>query len=209
MSQKVKACGAWLSIVLIAVFGLLSCAAPVSADTLDTELLASPAVREVVATARDIAYRVSMVFDRDALVEAISAHDGARAAELLGFTEAEANALNARMDELRVEIFLAFPDVERMSVGYAGSSCGFAVAGSQCDVRSAVDNAAEAVSALDELLGFMDAPQGSNRPVSCHWGPYTASLVLCTTLGPVLYWPCAYVALCSFCEGGWVDSACS
>jgi len=166
-------------------------------------------VREVVATDRDIAYRVSMVSDRDALIEAVSAHDSARAAKILGFTEAEANALNARMDQLRVQIFLAFPDVEKMAVGYAGSSCGFAVADSHCDVRAAVDNAAEAVSAMDDLLAFMNMPQGSNRPVSCHWGPYIASLVLCTTVGPVLYWPCAYVALCSFCEGGWVDSACS
>jgi len=148
-------------------------------------------------------------FYRDALVEAVSAHDSARAATILGFTEAEANALNARMDQLRVQIFLAFPDVEKMAVGYAGSSCGFSVADSHCDVRAAVDNAAAAVSAMDNLLAFMNMPQGSNRPVSCHWGPYTASLVLCTTLGPVLYWPCAYVALCSFCEGGWVDSACS
>lgn len=44
--------------------------------------------------------------------------------------------------------------------------------------------------------------------VTCDWTPYLASLALCTLAGPAWYWPCAYVALCAYCEGGWVDSAC-
>lgn len=112
------------------------------------------------------------------------------------------------MDELRTEIFLAFPEVEKLAVGYAGSSCGFAVAEAQCDVEKALDLAGGAVLALDEILGFMSAPQGSGSPTSCQWGPFIASLILCTTLGPVLYWPCAYIGMCSFCDGSVIDTLC-
>lgn len=46
------------------------------------------------------------------------------------------------------------------------------------------------------------------KPLTCKWGPYLASLVVCGTLGPVFYWPCAYVAVCSFCSGGAADTMC-
>ena len=44
--------------------------------------------------------------------------------------------------------------------------------------------------------------------VDCQWGPYFATLVACGFSGPIAYWICAYVAICSFCSGGWVDDAC-
>ncbi len=48
-----------------------------------------------------------------------------------------------------------------------------------------------------------------NKRFSCRWGPYIATLIGCTKLGPILYWPCAYAAMCGWCSGGIADDICS
>jgi len=66
---------------------------------------------------------------------------------------------------------------------------------------------------------FLEKYQNKNFPkidlksyqkddVDCNWGQFSMSLILCTKTGPVLYWGCAYLALCGHCEGGWVDDIC-
>lgn len=52
-------------------------------------------------------------------------------------------------------------------------------------------------------------PDGNgDGEVDCAWGPYLGNLALCAATGPKLYWLCAGLAVCSWCEGGWVDNAC-
>lgn len=34
----------------------------------------------------------------------------------------------------------------------------------------------------------------------CRWVEYTACLVVCTALGPILYWPCAYLCWDTYCN---------
>lgn len=61
-----------------------------------------------------------------------------------------------------------------------------------------------------------DGPPGTTEPppdsiwwdTDCAWVPFTASVALCSALGPTLYWACAAVAACHWCEGGWIDDAC-
>jgi hypothetical protein len=35
----------------------------------------------------------------------------------------------------------------------------------------------------------------------CKWIKFTACLLACSGTGPVLYWPCAYLCVCSYCPG--------
>ncbi len=44
--------------------------------------------------------------------------------------------------------------------------------------------------------------------VDCSWVQYSIALVGCTFSGPWGYWLCSYLALCAYCEGGWVDNTC-
>ena len=37
---------------------------------------------------------------------------------------------------------------------------------------------------------------------------YTACLAVCTSGGPILYWPCAYLCICAFCPDMLPDEAC-
>lgn len=60
----------------------------------------------------------------------------------------------------------------------------------------------------DSLVPIPNNSLYKTSNVTCKWIPYTASLVVCSAGGPILYWPCAYVAVCAWCEGGWVDDAC-
>jgi len=54
--------------------------------------------------------------------------------------------------------------------------------------------------------GYPTCQEGD--PSSCEWLPYVAALALCTLLGPIWYWVCAYVAYCSFCKGPLRDGLC-
>jgi hypothetical protein len=48
----------------------------------------------------------------------------------------------------------------------------------------------------------------SKKKPTCKWLQYSAALGLCAVSGPVIYWPCAYLAMCSLCSGGYVDDIC-
>ena len=51
-------------------------------------------------------------------------------------------------------------------------------------------------------------PPPDHIGTNCAYLPYAAALALCTAGGAAFYLPCATIALCSYCEGGWVDEAC-
>jgi hypothetical protein len=50
---------------------------------------------------------------------------------------------------------------------------------------------------------LIEAPGGGfsvSSAVGCQWGPYVAHLAACAKTGPIVYWACAYVAYCAWCE---------
>jgi len=66
------------------------------------------------------------------------------------------------------------------------------------------DSMREHPEAWEDLYG-----SGTNRaPDGCNYVPYVASLVVCTAAGPVLYWPCAILAYCTWCFGPTHDAIC-
>lgn len=60
---------------------------------------------------------------------------------------------------------------------------------------------------FSKAAGYPPCQEGD--PDSCEWLPYVAALALCTLLGPIWYWVCAYVAYCSFCTGPLRDDLCA
>lgn len=56
----------------------------------------------------------------------------------------------------------------------------------------------------DEVL-----PPEADPTADCAYAPYVSSLFACSLAGAVGYWPCAVIAVCTWCEGGWVDPMCT
>ncbi len=57
---------------------------------------------------------------------------------------------------------------------------------------------------IDNFFDKVFQPDNSlqtQKKLRCRWLPYTMHLIGCTSLGPILYWPCAYVAICAWCPG--------
>lgn len=54
----------------------------------------------------------------------------------------------------------------------------------------------------------LETDDGGGDEASCRWPAYIVALVSCASLGAFLYWLCAYIAYCSFCEGKLVDQLC-
>ena len=148
-----------------------------------------PDVRTLLAVRDEITRRViELHIPPDQLRRAYQAGDEYAIAELMGYSEAEIRAFRGRLDEARVAIFQKFPQVERMA------------------------QESPTPSYQTDDLFFLDHLRESEPNIvdraTCRIVPYVAALSLCTLAGPVFYWPCAYVALCSFCSGGWVGTIC-
>ncbi|MDZ7790277.1 MAG: hypothetical protein U5L08_07270 [Xanthomonadales bacterium] len=54
-----------------------------------------------------------------------------------------------------------------------------------------------------------EIPPGVDPATDCAYTPYIASLAACTFTGTAGYIPCAIIALCTWCEGGWVHNTCT
>jgi hypothetical protein len=173
------------------------------------------AVRDEM-TRRFIDRRVSTV----ALKRAYQAMDEEKVAALLGYSPAEILALNYRLDRARKAVFGKFPEIARLANEHLPTtSCGFSPSTESCGIDQFLNRLAF-FDPRERVHRFFDPvstnasnpPEGefeTEKDPDCDWGPYTAALALCTLAGPFWYWACAYVALCSFCRGGWVDDVCT
>lgn len=201
-----------------------------SADAaLVRQMMNDPSVRRLLTIGRDLNQRARRA-DQVALAAAFKAHDASRFAALLQFTPEELAALNMELTTLRTEIFRKFPGVEAEARTQAAKHCGFGapkcdtgvitpLADEQCvvDPAGCGSDTGPSWSADDPVPGEDSDPllnvdtDGygvTTQGVRCKWMQYVASLALCSLGGPFWYWPCAYVAICSFCSGGYVDRAC-
>lgn len=183
-----------------------------SDEELGLALLRSPEGKQLLEITRDLNKRARAA-DKTALADALHARDDAAIARLLGFAPDEANRLSADLTNLRLRMFARFPEIEQRASREVSYSCGFAPTGYGCGV----DRAIRALAAMPENGGIVGPKVGGpnrgsimepNSEVGCEWGQYVLALTLCTMAGPWWYWPCAYLALCAYCEGGWVDQSC-
>lgn len=176
-------------------------AAPLSAQANPGKSLASsPVMQELQAIMQDLAARAALA-DPVELEAAFRASDVAEVTRLLGFTAEEYLELDARLTALRIALGEEFPELKRRAERMAPESCGMSPSFTQCHVQRSIAAAADMPISLAQI-------EEEHQDVDCQWGQYTAALALCTLGGPVWYWPCAYLALCAYCSGGWVDDAC-
>ena len=173
---------------------------PIAAGSPEKSLTSSPTMRELQEIMQDIAARAALA-DPAELEAAFRASDVAEVTRLLGFTAEEYLTLDARLTELRVALGDEFPELKRRAERMAPYSCAFSPSFAQCHVKRSLDAAADVPISLAQI-------EEENQVVDCLWGQYTTALAICTLAGPVWYWPCAYLALCAYCNGGWVDDAC-
>lgn len=176
-------------------------AAPLSAQASPERSLAtSPTMQELQAIMQDIGARAALA-DPAELEAAFRASDVAEVTRLLGLTAEEYLALDARLTALRIALGEEFPDLKRRAERMAPDSCGFSPSFAQCHVKRSLEAASDLPISVEQI-------EEEHQDVECQWGQYTAALAICTLGGPVWYWPCAYLALCAYCSGGWVDSSC-
>jgi hypothetical protein len=187
-------------LLLLGVGLLVLCAAGQStasatqSESLALQLSKSPYVQELTSIVGEMTTRAR---DRGVTIEEVSRayenRDESAIADLLGYSEADIQALSERLNDLRESIYAEFPEIEQLAEAQAQNG--------SCD--PAVFAQLFGNDAGDQI--YLAAPPPGT---TCAWVPYTAALVVCTALGPVLYWACATVALCTFCSGGLVDVIC-
>lgn len=190
-----------ICVLVVLCLLVVSPAAWAASPDLETALAASPSMRELQEIMVDIAARAALA-DPAELEDAYRRVDVVRVNELLGFTADEYVALDARLTHLRISLGEEFPELERRAAQLGPGNCGFSPSIAQCHVREALDASAEL--STSSLVG----QDGPLQDVDCQWGQYSVALALCTLAGVVFYWPCAYLALCSYCTGGWVTDVC-
>lgn len=201
---------------------------PATTDTLGSD----PAVRELAQIRSSLFQRsFRQGVDRRALVDAYARRDEAAIKELLGMSDAEEAMLANRLNELRDQIVARHPALAELVV--TGADCKECY-GAQAVERIVkwLERQRPAVrpSTAGQSLQAEMTPDGSSPPLlpepatgcatdqggsssaggddGCENLQYIAALLVCTTAGPIFYWACAYVAYCSFCEGGLTDDLC-
>jgi hypothetical protein len=207
-------------------------AQPASFDTKMAK--ADPAIKELATIARDLMRRaLGPDADRAALIAAYKSGDESRVRTLLGLSTAEEAALSGRMKELSALLLDRYPQLREIQEKVKADcpECRMTTAVRLLEMprpipRLKVTNAQAATCAIPaiftEPFDSPEADETSSEPIllagdeeaeefddgGCSYLPYTAALVLCTALGPLLYWACAVLAYCEFCEGSTHDTLC-
>lgn len=167
-----------------------------NADELDDVLLLDSDVQELISVRDEMMQRaIDSQLTPAELKAAFDAGDEDQIALALGYSTADLKSLNYRLDRARAGVLKKFPEVEAIVASSPPSSCGINPQSASCGAERFFDN-------------FSIYEENRARPMSCSWAAYIAALAVCTLAGPIWYWVCAFAALCSFCRGGWVDSAC-
>jgi hypothetical protein len=143
---------------------------------------------ELTSRARDRSVTPEMVR------QAYTGADPTAAADLLGLSSSESGALDARLLTVQRSLYEKFPVLRSLADGEvtAGETCG-AEAAARALTRLRPGRPTSGATPMNEE----DIPVVDD---GCKWLQYTAALAVCTTAGPVIYWPCAYIAYCSFCS---------
>lgn len=143
---------------------------------------------------------------KSALLEAIQGKDDKKIRKIIGMSEGEYNTLESQFNEIKSIIYKKFPDVQKL-VNLAATGC------SSCAVSKKISfiNSLPIVSRNNDVQITMNSLdklysnekqfiENTSEQDGCRWVEYTACLVVCTALGPILYWPCAYLCWDTYCD---------
>ena len=164
-----------------------------------------PEVFELLKIRDAIAYRVvkNKISQAD-LAKAYQNQDTKTIQRLLGINKNELEIYQERIKQLRESLLKKYPELKEEYL-------------KQLNCKSCKETDIKAVYKKITSTGFFNIINGEptsimtpptpntnsiikeNGDGTCNWIPYTACLVVCTSTGPLFYWPCAYVCMCSFC----------
>lgn len=162
----------------------------------DPDVIALQAIREEMTT-RAVAARVS-----GAEAKKLLERDPVELGRRLGYASSELNSINMRMKTAKRNLLARYPELLEVARGMECSSDP-AMLSRVLDYRGRPFEASLlSVLAVVPGLSFLRQEEPDVGDASCQWIQYTACLVVCTSAGPVIYWPCAFLCVCAFCEGG-------
>jgi len=165
-------------------------------EELEISLMNEPLVYELIRIKNEItSHIISNEIDISQLQEAYVENDEEKIKEIMGFPADVLNKYEEALDMVSEKLLKKYPMLVDLINDLALCS--------GCPEIDYFDNIEE----LPLVLPDNSIIKASEK-VKCKWVPYTASLLVCSASGPIIYWPCAYVAICAWCEGGWVNDAC-
>lgn len=207
----------WSTLLLLACFNFACELAPEPKDAeeekdlvaqknedLENQLKEDPDVLGLLAVRDKISQQIldSGVSGQD-LQQVFYSNDPAEITQLLGFTQAEVNYLNNKLIQHSNALLARYSELQTYTQTHNAN----------CSDYSCFENNEHANALFTNLDTYLSLSTenglGKNQAaVACEWLPFIGALILCAQTGPILYWICAYVSLCSFCDGGWVDAIC-
>jgi hypothetical protein len=167
-------------------------------ERIEEELGASAEVQELLSMLEGVVGRLAARGIAPGDLARLQSSKG-NSVEALGWSAEEAELFQARLEALRDTLLARYPELRALVPETGAAPCGTGAPRLSDDVNEVP----------------LDPPvKGSNR-VTCKWGPFVIALIACANAAiaaggnPGVYFICAYQALCSYCGGGWVDSACN
>lgn len=149
-----------------------------------------------------------MVIDKkiniDKLMKAYKTEDTLKIMEAMQMSKTEYSSYNIRLLKLNSKILKKYPAIKIKIEEMKNNIC------TTCNSDKFFENFEKYTFASKRKgsgLSKIFVTNGAEE-VDCDWLQYFAGLAVCSTAGPVLYWPCAYLMICGYCSGGWVDDAC-
>lgn len=166
-------------------------------------------IQELISIRDDMVVRIleSNLSGRE-LAEIIKNNDEKRFASLLGYSPEEMRDLERRILRLAERVRMNHPELKGMEKTKPCPDCGIESVVENWD-RFRLEAGIDRPRYGDDPNAIPVPPDPKKKGVSCTWLPYAASLLVCTSMGPILYWACAIVATCTFCSGGWVSVICN
>lgn len=173
-------------------------------DNLEIKALIENDIKELISIRNNFTQRVkSQKIEIGDLKTAYLLTDQKKIAELLNLSEEELAATQNQLKIIVDRMIKKVPLLTDVIKEKSKQKC------SKCDVEKFFNNfysytKGVSLVPVKNSLKSVQAEAGTN----CQWVQYGACLALCSLGGPIWYWPCAYLCLCSYCEGPEVDALC-
>lgn len=161
-------------------------------ELIENQLESEALVQELLLIREDITNniisRLGTYFSIEELKQAYKESNQEKIIGMIGYTNEKVYDISERLNYIRSELLVKYPELQN----YLNTT----------NINQPdIDNFFDKYFHLDNSLQI-------KKPLKCKWLPYTATLIVCTSVGPILYWPCAYAAICAWCTGGIADRMC-
>lgn len=168
---------------------------PLNDVALQARMEADPAVQDLYSIFQEVGNRyIELDVSKEAFAKAYAAKTKETSVALLGYTEAEYDRLTERFNSNIESIRETYPELASSELR---GQCEIPV---DLDISQAYQASIASFKGGGLPLGKSSGINEAMQRPDCKWLAYTACLITATTLGPLLYWPAAYVCMCGFCD---------